>query len=121
MVTQQTGVLADHVGVRRLVDAERLDGAGLVGHDVAVLPGDVGEALGLHAVGAKADALHLLFVEVVPDPLDHVPRHAERVARYRASVTCTAKATRMASPHSRAATISFRVLTGNRPRARGLT
>src|SRR5207244_10809120 len=84
MVAEENGVLADHLGVGSVVDAEGLDRPCVVGDHVAVLPRYGGGVLGVDAGGAEAEALHLLFFAVVPDPADQVPGAMERAAGYRA-------------------------------------
>src|SRR3954454_21138266 len=67
-------MLAHRRLVRRRVDAERPDIAGLVDHHVAVLPRDVREVVRRDLLGTPADLLHLRLGDE-EGPFDQEARH----------------------------------------------
>src|SRR5919106_554179 len=76
VASEQAGVLADHVFVRRLVDAEGLDVALGVGHDVADIPGDLRQPLNDDALRIGTDEVHLLLVQSPEVSLNQESWHA---------------------------------------------
>jgi hypothetical protein len=80
------GVFADRLLAGRLVDAERLDLAVVVEDDVAVLPGDVREALGQKLVRADRGGEHVLVGDLVKEALDDETWHDRNLLGERGAV-----------------------------------